>query len=109
MRASAPAEAAAVRRKNRKRVQPPQAGPFPFPLTKNEIDFASVFTLNLAAGRGALLHCFCAVPEDWQTLELTWHPDFAAGRSAIFTVRRDTDEADLGPVPTTPAEVGSRR
>ena len=66
-----------------------------------------MFTLNLAAGRGALLHCFCAVPEDWQTLELTWHPDFAAGRSAIFTVRRDADKADLGPVPTTPAEVGS--
>ena len=66
-----------------------------------------MFTLNLAAGRGALLHCFCAVPEDWQTLELTWHPDFAAGRSAIFTVRRNTDEAALGPVPTTPAEVGS--
>ena len=47
------------------------------------------------------------VPEDWQTLALTWHPDFAAGRSAIFTVRRDADEAALGPVPTTPAEVGS--
>ena len=64
-----------------------------------------MFTLNLAAGRGALLHCFCAVPEDWQTLELTWHPDFAAGRSAIFTVRRDADEADLGPV-SKPSQSG---
>ena len=82
-------------------------GSFAAPLYNENAADASVFTLNLAAGRGALLHCFCAVPEDWQTLELTWHPDFAAGRSAIFTVRRDADEAALGPVPTTPAEVGS--
>ena len=82
-------------------------GSFAAPLYNENAADASVFTLNLAAGRGALLHCFCAVPEDWQTLELTWHPDFAAGRSAIFTVRRDADKADLGPVPTTPAEVGS--
>ena len=77
------------------------------PLYNENAADASVFTLNLAAGRGALLHCFCAVPEDWQTLALTWHPDFAAGRSAIFTVRRDADEAALGPVPTAPAEVGN--
>ena len=82
-------------------------GSFAAPLYNENAADASVFTLNLAAGRGALLHCFCAVPEDWQTLALTWHPDFAAGRSAIFTVRRDADEAALGPVPTTPAEVGS--
>ena len=82
-------------------------GSFAAPLYSENAADASVFTLNLAAGRGALLHCFCAVPEDWQTLALTWHPDFAAGRSAIFTVRRNTDEAALGPVPTTPAEVGS--
>ena len=82
-------------------------GSFAAPLYSENAADASVFTLNLAAGRGALLHCFCAVPEDWQTLALTWHPDFAAGRSAIFTVRRDADEAALGPVPTTPAEVGS--
>ena len=82
-------------------------GSFAAPLYSENAADASVFTLNLAAGRGALLHCFCAVPEDWQTLALTWHPDFAAGRSAIFTVRRDTDEAALGPVPTTPAEVGN--
>ena len=81
-------------------------GSFAAPLYNENAADASVFTLNLAAGRGALLHCFCAVPEDWQTLELTWHPD-SAGRSAIFTVRRDADEAALGPVPTTPAEVGS--
>ena len=68
---------------------------------------ASIFTLNLAAGRGALLHCFCAVPEDWQTLELTYAPDFAAGRSVTFTVQRGADEAELGMVPATPAEVGS--
>ena len=68
---------------------------------------ASVFTLNLTAGRGALLHCFCAVPDNWQTLELTYHPDFAAGRSVTFTVNRSTDHAVLGVVPTSPAEVGS--
>ena len=68
---------------------------------------ASVFTLNLTAGRGALLHCFCAVPDNWQTLELTYHPDFAAGRSVTFTVNRSTDRAVLGVVPTSPAEVGS--
>jgi len=68
---------------------------------------ASVFTLNLTAGRGALLHCFCAVPESWQTLELTYHPDFAAGRSVTFTVHRSTDKAVLGMVPASPAEVGS--
>ena len=84
-----------------------RCGSFAAPLYSENAADASVFTLNLAAGRGALLHCFCAVPEDWQTLALTWHPDFAAGRSAIFTVRRDADEAALGPVPTTPAEVGS--
>ena len=84
-----------------------RCGSFAAPLYGENAADASVFTLNLAAGRGALVHCFCAVPEDWQTLELTWHPDFAAGRSAIFTVRRNTDEAALGPVPTTPAEVGS--
>ena len=82
-------------------------GSFAAPLYNENAADASVFTLNLAAGRGALLHCFCAVPEDWQTLALTWHPDFAAGRSAIFTVRRDADEAALGPVPTAPAEVGN--
>ena len=82
-------------------------GSFAAPLYNENAADAAVFTLNLAAGRGALLHCFCAVPEDWQTLALTWHPDFAAGRSAIFTVRRDADEAALGSVPTTPAEVGS--
>ena len=84
-----------------------RCGSFAAPLYGENAADASVFTLNLAAGRGALVHCFCAVPEDWQTLALTWHPDFAAGRSAIFTVRRDADEAALGPVPTTPAEVGS--
>ena len=52
-------------------------------------------------------HCFCAVPEDWQTLELTYAPDFAAGRSVTFTVQRGADEAELGMVPATPAEVGS--
>ena len=84
-----------------------RCGSFAAPLYSENAADASVFTLNLAAGRGALVHCFCAVPENWQTLELTWHPDFAAGRSVTFTVRRDTDEVSLGPVPACPAEVGS--
>ena len=54
-----------------------------------------------------MLHCFCEVPENWETLELTYHPDFAAGRSVTFTVNRSTDHAVLGVVPTSPAEVGS--
>ena len=82
-------------------------GSFAAPLYSENAADASVFTLNLTAGRGALLHCFCAVPEDWQTLELTWHPDFAAGRSETFTVHRGTDEVALGAVPSCPAEVGS--
>lgn len=82
-------------------------GSFAAPLYSENAADASVFTLNLAAGRGALLHCFCAVPEDWQTLELTYAPDFAAGRSVTFTVQRGADEAELGMVPATPAEVGS--
>ena len=32
---------------------------------------------------------------------------FAAGRSVTFTVQRGADEAELGMVPATPAEVGS--
>ena len=48
-----------------------------------------------------------AVPEDWQVLELTYHPDFAAGGAVSFTVHRELDEMTLGVVPTTPAEVGS--
>ena len=84
-----------------------RCGSFAAPLYGENAADASVFTLNLAAGRGALVHCFCAVPENWQTLELTWHPDFAAGRSETFTVHRSTDEVALGAVPSCPAEVGS--
>ena len=84
-----------------------RCGSFAAPLYGENAADASVFTLNLTAGRGALLHCFCAVPENWQTLELTWHPDFAAGRSETFTVHRGTDEVALGAVPSCPAEVGS--
>ena len=84
-----------------------RCGSFDAPLYGENAADASVFTLNLAAGRGALVHCFCAVPENWQTLELTWHPDFAAGRSETFTVHRGTDEVALGAVPSCPAEVGS--
>ena len=84
-----------------------RCGSFAAPLYGENAADASVFTLNLAAGRGALVHCFCAVPENWQTLELTWHPDFAAGRSETFTVHRGTDEVALGAVPSCPAEVGS--
>jgi len=87
--------------------KPVRCGSFAAPLYGENAADASVFTLNLAAGRGALVHCFCAVPKDWQSLELTWHPDFAAGRSVTFTVRRDADEVALGPVPSCPAEVGS--
>ena len=84
-----------------------RCGSFAAPLYGENAADASVFTLNLAAGKGALVHCFCAVPENWQTLELTWHPDFAAGRSETFTVHRGTDEVALGAVPSCPAEVGS--
>ena len=84
-----------------------RCGSFAAPLYGENAADASVFTLNLAAGTGALVHCFCAVPENWQTLELTWHPDFAAGRSETFTVHRGTDEVALGAVPSCPAEVGS--
>ena len=86
---------------------PVRCGSFAAPLYGENAADASVFTLNLAAGKGALVHCFCAVPENWQTLELTWHPDFAAGRSETFTVHRGTDEVALGAVPSCPAEVGS--
>ena len=87
--------------------QPARCGSFAAPLYGENAADASIFTLNLAAGRGALLHCFCAVPADWQTLELTYAPDFASGRSVTFTVHRAADEVSLGAVPTSPAEVGS--
>lgn len=87
--------------------QPTYCGSFAAPLYAENAADASFFTLNLAAGRGALLHCFCAVPEDWQTLTLTYQPDFAAGRSVTFIIHRGEDEVDLGLVPSTPAEVGS--
>ena len=87
--------------------KPVHCGSFAAPLYGENAADASVFTLNLTAGRGALLHCFCAVPDNWQTLELTYHPDFAAGRSVTFTVNRSTDRAVLGVVPASPAEVGS--
>ena len=44
---------------------------------------------------------------DWQTLELIYQPDFAAGQTVHFVVRRDADEVHLGVVPATLAEVGS--
>ena len=84
-----------------------RCGSFAAPLYGENAADASIFTLNLAAGRGALLHCFCAVPEDWQTLELIYQPDFAAGQTVHFVVRRDADEVHLGAVPATLAEVGS--
>ena len=43
-----------------------RCGSFAAPLYGENAADASIFTLNLAAGRGALLHCFCAVPEDWR-------------------------------------------
>lgn len=84
-----------------------RCGSFAAPLYGENAADASVFTLNLAAGRGAMLHCFCETPENWTTLELTYQPDFASGQTMHFVVRRDVDEVQLGAVPTTPAEVGS--
>ena len=84
-----------------------RCGSFAAPLYGENAADASVFTLNLAAGRGAMLHCFCETPEDWTTLELTYQPDFASGQTMHFVVRRDVDEVQMGAVPTTPAEVGS--
>ena len=84
-----------------------RCGSFAAPLYGENAADASVFTLNLAAGRGAMLHCFCETPEDWITLELTYQPDFASGQTMHFVVRREVDEVQLGAVPTTPAEVGS--
>ena len=84
-----------------------RCGSFAAPLYGENAADASAFTLNLAAGRGAMLHCFCETPEDWTTLELTYQPDFASGQTMHFGVRRDVDEVQLGAVPTTPAEVGS--
>ena len=84
-----------------------RCGSFAAPLYGENAADASACTLNLAAGRGALLHCFCKVPETWQALELTYQPDFASGRSVTFTVHRSEDEVSLGLVPATPAEVGS--
>ena len=99
-------------------------GSFAAPLYAENAADASVFTLNLAAGRGAMLHCFCAVPilrdsteamehcfcavpEDWEALELSYRPAFAAGQPVEFVVRREADAVRLGAVPATPAEVGS--
>ena len=84
-----------------------RCGSFAAPLYGENAADASAFTLNLSAGRGAMLHCFCEVPEDWQTLELTYQPDFAVGQALTFVVQRDADEVQLGPVPASPAEVGS--
>ena len=41
------------------------------------------------------------------TLELTYQPAFAASQPMTFVVRRGADEVQLGPVPASPAEVGS--
>ena len=87
--------------------QPVRCGSFAAPLYGENAADASAFTLNLSAGRGAMLHCFCETPEDWNTLELTYQPAFAASQPMTFVVRRSTDEVQLGPVPACPAEVGS--
>lgn len=82
-------------------------GSFAAPLYGENAADASIFTLNLAGGKGALLHCFCAVPENWDTFVLSYHPDFAAGQSLSFVIRWAEDEVQLGAVPTTPAEIGT--
>lgn len=84
-----------------------RVGSFAAPLYAENAADASAFTLNLAAGRGAMVHCFCEVPDDWQTLELAYQPDFSAGQPAVFVVRRSADAAVLGPVPASAAEVAS--
>ena len=84
-----------------------RCGSFAAPLYGENAADASAFTLNLSAGKGAMLHCFCEVPADWQTLELTYQPDFAAGQPLRFLLRKDADAVQLGPVPASPAEVGS--
>ena len=84
-----------------------RVGSFAAPLYGENAADASAFTLNLSAGRGAMLHCFCETPADWQALELIYQPDFAAGQTVHFVVRRDADEVHLGAVPATLAEVGS--
>ena len=71
-------------------------GSFAAPLYAENAADASVFTLNLAAGRGAMLHCFCAVPEDWEALELSYRPAFAAGQPVEFVVCRDADASASG-------------
>ncbi len=86
---------------------PVRCGSFAAPLYGENAADASAFVLNLSAGRTALVHCFCAVPEDWQELTLTYQPAFAAGRSVSCTVYRDDDLVDLGAVPATPTDVSS--
>ena len=87
--------------------KPVRCGSFAAPLYGENAADASAFTLNLSAGRGAMLHCFCEVPDNWETLELTYQPAFAAGQPMTFVVRRGADEVQQGPVPASPAEVGS--
>ena len=84
-----------------------RCGSFAAPLYGENAADASAFTLNLSAGKGAILHCFCETPADWQTLELTYQPDFAAGQPLTFVVQSGTDQVQLGPVPASPAEVGN--
>ena len=87
--------------------QPVPCGSFAAPLYNENAADASLFTLNLAAGRGAMIHCFCKTPDDWQQLELRYQPAFAAGQSVCFAVRRGEDAAALGPVPASPAELAT--
>ena len=86
---------------------PARCGSFAAPLYGENAADASAFTLNLSAGKGAILHCFCETPADWQALELTYQPDFAAGQPLTFLVQNGADEVQLGPVPASPADVGS--
>ena len=55
---------------------------------------------DLVAARGR-------TPAVSQALELTYQPAFAASQPMTFVVRRGADEVQLGPVPASPAEVGS--
>ena len=86
---------------------PALCGSFAAPLYGENAADASAFTLNLSAGKGAILHCFCETPADWQKLDLTYQPDFAAGQPLTFVVQSGADLVQLGPVPASPAEVGN--
>ncbi len=87
--------------------KPVRCGSFAAPLYGENAADASAFTLNLAAGRGAMLHCFVEAPADWQQMQLTYKPSFANGQPVSFVVRRNDDEAAFGSVPASPSALAN--